>query len=87
MAANIVAGGVVVSRQQQEGATTASEDHRHTQLQATFGGNSPSENMMHHEVQSDHMYQQPSTVPVNMDTENRKVTADDIGRDQHHHTR
>ena len=55
MAANIVAGGVVVSRQQHEGATTASEDQRHTQLQATFGGNSPSEQMMQHEVQSDNM--------------------------------
>ena len=51
MTANIVAGGVVVSRQQYEGATTASEDQRHTALQATFGGNSPSEHLMaQHEV-------------------------------------
>ena len=50
MAANVVAGGVVVSRQH-EGATTASDDRRHTALQATFGGNSPSEHLMGtHEV-------------------------------------
>ena len=70
MAANIVAGGVVVSRQHHEGATTASEDQRHTQLQATFGGNSPSENLMQHEVHSDNMYMQqptPVTVPVEID--------------------
>ena len=92
MAANIVAGGVVVSRQHHEGATTASEDQRHTQLQATFGGNSPSENMgMQHEVHSDHMYIQqhtPATVPVEHDIsklddeQRRKATGDDASRDQ-----